>query len=126
MNCRTIRYPHKGGVEIIETQYGSPKPNEVQVRALACGVCAFDLHVYKNGADYVALPGHEGIGTVVAVGDEVTRFKPGDVVVGHCMGFAEVCNMPQTALYQIPRDALPRYSRAESGGAILGGLHKYS
>jgi threonine dehydrogenase-like Zn-dependent dehydrogenase len=104
MNCRTIRYLPKGGVEIVATTVEAPKPGEAQVRALACGVCAYDLHIFKNGSDYVALPGHEGIGQITAVGDGVTRFKPGDTVVGHCMGFAEVCNMPQTALYQIPRD----------------------
>jgi len=58
MNCRTIRYAKSGGVEIVETKVTDPQPGEVQVQSLACGVCAWDIHVFKSGSDSSAPAGH--------------------------------------------------------------------
>jgi S-(hydroxymethyl)mycothiol dehydrogenase len=58
--------------------------NEVQVRIEACGVCHTDLHVVETGGWGMKFPillGHEGAGTVEAVGEGVTRITPGDRVV---------------------------------------------
>src|SRR3954453_19394154 len=61
-----------------------PGPGEVLVRLLACGVCHTDLYT-ASGADpsgYApAVLGHEGCGTVEAVGDGVTGGRPGARVV---------------------------------------------
>ena len=58
---------------------------DVKVRIGAAGICGSDLHVYKTGAYVTQLPvvmGHEFAGVVVDTGADVTRFKPGDHVVG--------------------------------------------
>jgi L-iditol 2-dehydrogenase len=102
MQCRTIRYLPKGGVEIIEAAVTDPKPYEVQIRALACGVCAWDVHVFKKGVDWPTGPGHEGVGQVIAVGEHVGNLKIGDWVTGVGMGFTEICNMNAHGLYVIP------------------------
>src|SRR5256885_9776161 len=70
-----------------------PKAGEVLVRIGAAGVCRSDLH-FQRGEAAIALPavlGHEGSGTVEAVGPGVTMVKPGDRVIlsfvpncGHC------------------------------------------
>ena len=55
-----------------------PKPNDVQIEILYCGVCHSDLHTARNewgGTIYPCVPGHEIIGRVTAVGNEVTKFK---------------------------------------------------
>ncbi|MFD5540128.1 Zn-dependent alcohol dehydrogenase [Streptomyces sp. NPDC127079] len=60
-----------------------PGPGQVRVRLAAAGVCHSDLSL-SDGTMRVPVPavlGHEGAGTVVAVGEGVTRPAPGDPVV---------------------------------------------
>ena len=67
-----------------EVELAEPKAGEVLVRLVACGVCHTDLYT-ASGADpsgYApAVLGHEGCGTVEAVGEGVTSVAPGDRVV---------------------------------------------
>lgn len=71
-------------------------PGQILVKTEACGVCHTDLHA-ANGDWPVKpnppfIPGHEGIGRVVAIGAGVTAVKEGDRVgvpwlfsaCGHC------------------------------------------
>lgn len=65
-------------------------PNEVRVHIDASGVCHSDLTVQKGG---VPMPpplilGHEGSGTVLEVGDAVTRVKKGDRIIA---SFTAMC-----------------------------------
>src|SRR5881397_446344 len=87
-----------------EVELAPPGPGEVLVRLLACGVCHTDLYT-ASGADpsgYApAVLGHEGCGTVEAVGDGVRSVAPGDRVVtlfspqcGECVH----CRSPKTNL----------------------------
>jgi len=68
----------------------------ILVKVAACGVCHTDLHALNGDwpvkATLPLIPGHEGVGTVVAVGAGVTQVKEGDRVgmpwlhtaCGHC------------------------------------------
>ena len=56
-----------------------PKSGEVLVKMEAAGVCHSDWHL-MTGATQHKTPGHEGAGVVEAVGEGVTRVKPGDHV----------------------------------------------
>jgi len=74
----------------------APGPGQILVRTEACGVCHTDLHAadgdwpVKPALPFI--PGHEGIGIVVALGAGVTAVKEGDRVgvpwlysaCGHC------------------------------------------
>jgi propanol-preferring alcohol dehydrogenase len=74
----------------------SPGPGQILVKTEACGVCHTDLHAahgdwpVKPSLPFV--PGHEGIGVVVAMGAGVSEVKMGDRVgvpwlysaCGHC------------------------------------------
>ena len=75
----------------------TPGPHEVAVRIRAGGICGSDLHYYQDGGFGTVrikepfIPGHEIAGEVQAVGDAVTRVRPGDRVAvnpsrpcGHC------------------------------------------
>ena len=59
-----------------------PRPNDVVIEILYCGVCHSDLHQVRNDwnswfpTTYPIVPGHEIIGHVVSVGPEVMRFQP--------------------------------------------------
>jgi len=67
-----------------EVELAAPSRGEVLVRLEACGVCHTDMYT-ASGADpsgYApTVLGHEGAGTVEAVGEGVTSVKPGDRVV---------------------------------------------
>jgi S-(hydroxymethyl)glutathione dehydrogenase/alcohol dehydrogenase len=70
-------------LEIAEIDLPDPGPGQVRVRLAAAGVCHSDLSL-TNGTMRVPVPavlGHEGAGTVVAVGEGVTHIAPGDPVV---------------------------------------------
>lgn len=65
-----------------------PRPDDVVVEILYCGVCHTDLHIARNHGGYTrypVVPGHEVVGLVTAVGSAVTRFKIGDAVGIGCM-----------------------------------------
>ncbi len=68
-----------------------PGLGEVRVRIEATGVCHSDLHVIQEDGWGHALPvllGHEGAGTVEAVGEGVRELRPGDRVV---LGWKTAC-----------------------------------
>ncbi|MGW0535446.1 Zn-dependent alcohol dehydrogenase [Streptomyces sp. NPDC003032] len=70
-------------LEIADIDLPEPGPGQVRVRLAAAGVCHSDLSL-SNGTMRVPAPavlGHEGAGTVVSVGEGVTRVAPGDGVV---------------------------------------------
>ncbi|TCS37509.1 putative zinc-type alcohol dehydrogenase-like protein [Paucimonas lemoignei] len=72
----------------IDFERRDPKPNDVQIDILYCGVCHSDLHTARNewgNTVYPVVPGHEIVGRVTKVGNEVTRFKEGDLVGVGCM-----------------------------------------
>ena len=65
-----------------------PRPDDLVIEVLYCGICHSDLHQARNdwgGSIYPMVPGHEIIGRVASVGPDVTRFKPGDPVGVGCM-----------------------------------------
>jgi D-arabinose 1-dehydrogenase-like Zn-dependent alcohol dehydrogenase len=68
-------------------------PGRILVKVAACGVCHTDLHAIDGDwpvrATLPLIPGHEGVGTVVAVGAGVQHVKKGDGSVrpsgGRCL-----------------------------------------
>ncbi|MCP3392383.1 NAD(P)-dependent alcohol dehydrogenase [Bradyrhizobium sp. CCGB12] len=80
-------------LETIELE--PPRPDEILVKVKATGVCHTDL-VVRDGMLPTPLPvvlGHEGAGIVEAVGDAITKVKPGDHVVMtfNCCGGCPSC-----------------------------------
>jgi uncharacterized zinc-type alcohol dehydrogenase-like protein len=60
-----------------------PRPHDVVIEILFCGVCHSDIHQARDewgGSIFPMVPGHEIVGTVVNVGDEVTRWRTGETV----------------------------------------------
>jgi len=103
-----------------------PRPRDVVIEILYCGVCHSDLHIARNdwrNTIYPAVPGHEIIGRVVSVGPEVTRFKAGDTVGVGCMvdscqqcaacgqGLEQYCEASSILTYNSvdPHDQMPTY-----------------
>ncbi|MCU1733581.1 MULTISPECIES: NAD(P)-dependent alcohol dehydrogenase [unclassified Pseudomonas] len=66
----------------------SPRPNDVVIDILYCGVCHSDIHQARNEwgiAVYPLMPGHEIIGRVRATGSAASKYQPGDLVGVGCM-----------------------------------------
>lgn len=80
-----------------------PRPDDVVIDILYCGVCHSDLHHVNQdwNTTYPVVPGHEIVGRVIAVGNQVTRFKKGDYVgVGCMVDSCRVCLPCSTGLEQ--------------------------
>lgn len=96
--------------EIERREIGS---RDVQIAILFCGVCHSDLHTARGEWPDIAfpvVPGHEIVGKVVSVGDQVTRFNVGDSVGVGCL--VDSCRSCASC-----RDGLEQY--CDSGGMIF-------
>ncbi len=89
-------------LRVIEVEMPQPGPGEVLVRLGAAGICGSDMHYYFHGGvgsfriREPLTPGHEASGLVAAVGQGVTRVKPGQPIAinpsracGQCAGCRE-------------------------------------
>jgi uncharacterized zinc-type alcohol dehydrogenase-like protein len=101
----------------LNIQRRNPTPHDVEIEILFCGVCHSDLHTVRNewhSTVYPCVPGHEIVGKIISIGNEVTKFKVGDVAAvgcmvdscGHCdyckEGLEQYCEEGNTGTYNSP------------------------
>ena len=73
-------------IRLEEVPIPAPGPKEVLVEIGAVGVCGSDVHYYEEGriGSFVVreplILGHESMGTIVALGEEVTKHEVGERV----------------------------------------------
>ncbi len=107
-----------------------PKPHDVQIEILYCGVCHSDLHTARNewgGTQYPCVPGHEIVGRVTAVGDHVTKYKVGDLAgIGCLVDSCRECDNCKDGLEQYCNGMVMTYNSNERDGSgyTLGGYSK--
>ena len=90
--------PSNGKVEMVDIPTPEPGPGEMVVKTTMATVCGSDMHFLDEfpnemlGALFQGsvlpqglLMGHEGVGTVSAVGEGVTKFREGDRVMASCL-----------------------------------------
>lgn len=110
-----IARAHGAPVTVETIRVAPPQAGEVMVKMQACGVCHSDLSAAKG---VIPLPppvvlGHEGAGTVVAVGEGVKGLAVGDRVMssfvsmcGHCRycstGRPQLCDQAAKAAFTLP------------------------
>ncbi|MDR6234958.1 alcohol dehydrogenase AdhP [Pseudomonas oryzihabitans] len=117
-------------LEIREVEVPTPGAGQVLVKIAASGVCHTDLHAAEGDwpvkPNPPFIPGHEGVGHVVAVGAGVTHVKEGDRVgvpwlysaCGHCEhclgGWETLCESQQNTGYSV-NGGFAEYTLADAG-----------
>lgn len=116
-------------LEIREVPVPSPGPGQLLVKIAACGVCHTDLHAAQGDWPVKPqppfIPGHEGVGHVVAVGAGVSHIREGDRVgipwlhsaCGHCEhclgGWETLCLAQHNTGYSV-NGGFAEYALAEA------------
>ena len=116
-------------LEITAIELPDPGPGQVRVRLAAAGVCHSDLSL-SNGTMRVPVPavlGHEGAGTVLAVGEGVTHVAPGTEVVlnwAPSCGTCHACSLGEVWLCaNALNGAADVYARTAAGVDLHPGLN---
>lgn len=103
-----------------------PGPKDVAIDILYCGVCHSDLHTARGewaGVRFPAVPGHEIVGRVTAVGKDVTKFKTGQIVgVGCMVDSCRTCSSCNEGLEQYCESG---FTGTYNGPAFGGGENTY-
>ena len=135
----TMRYVHvraPGGPEVLELATGpapEPKPHEVLIRVEAAGVNRPDLN--QREGSYPPPPGASPViglevaGEVVAAGDEVVNWRPGDraTALTNGGGYAEYCVAPAAQCLPWPAgfDALKAAALPETYFTVWANLFQH-
>jgi propanol-preferring alcohol dehydrogenase len=101
-----------------------PGPDQVLLKVHACGVCRTDLHIMDGELQEPELPlimGHQIVGTLVDMGENVTRFQDGERIgvpwLGYTDGSCRYCQQGQENLCDHP---------LFTGYTINGGFAQYT
>ncbi|HTJ97134.1 MAG TPA: zinc-dependent alcohol dehydrogenase family protein [Rhodocyclaceae bacterium] len=116
---------HPGAaLRLVDMPLPEPGPGCVQIRVEACGVCRTDLHLIDGelpNAIYPMIPGHEIIGRVSRIADDVIGFKVGQRVgvpwLGSTCGECSYCRSGRENLCDSARF---------TGCQIFGGYAEYT
>ena len=109
-------------------------PTDVQIDILFCGICRSDIHTVRNewgGTIYPCLPGHEILGRVAAIGEQVTKLKVGDIAAVGCMvdscqrcpscaeGLEQFCENGATFTYNSPDMEAGKFTRGGYSTSVV-------
>lgn len=101
-------------------------PSDVLITIQYCGICHSDIHTVRGewpGTKFPMVPGHEIVGTVKQVGNDVKKFKVGDVVgVGCMVNSCGECDCCHDHLEQFcKKGATFTYNSVEADGNVTKG-----
>lgn len=87
----------KGELKPFEYDPGELKSNEVEIDVLNCGICHSDLSMLDNEwgmTQYPIVPGHEVVGKIAEVGEQINNLKIGQTVgLGWHAGYCNECSL---------------------------------
>ncbi|XP_071982803.1 alcohol dehydrogenase 1-like [Engystomops pustulosus] len=95
IKCRAaVTWEANQPFSIEEVEVAPPKSQEIRVKIISTGICRSDEHALTGNMKDVTFPvilGHEGVGIVESVGEDVQDFKPGDKVIPLFIGQCDQC-----------------------------------
>lgn len=83
-----VKAQKKEGLWLEEVELPTPETNEVRIRILRTAICGTDVHIFNwdswaQQTIPVPMPiGHEFVGVIDKIGENVQDFRPGDLVSG--------------------------------------------
>ena len=83
---RSLSVDQNGKLSVVNLSMPVWNDCQALVKTCSCGVCnGTDMKLihrtFKNYSTYPALLGHEAVGRVMEIGKNVTKYKPGDIVL---------------------------------------------
>lgn len=111
---RAVQYYANNDVRLVELPRPEIGPGELLVKLQACGICASDVMEWYMQPRAPLFPGHEPVGTVVAMGEGVRQFAPGERVFVHHHVPCMVCHFCQRGAFS--QCATFRATRLDPGG----------
>jgi len=153
MVLREFKPVEERPLRLEEVEIPVPGPREILVKIDYCGVCHTDLHTVEGELPQVNLPripGHQVVGTVEQLGEEVSFFRRGDRVgvawlyssCGRCHfcrsgrenlclearftgyhvdgGYAEYLTVPEEYAYELPEEFPPEQAAPLLCAGIIG------
>lgn len=89
---QAIAVVDEGEIEVVEKQVPEPEDEEVLIEVEASSVChsdVFTVEAHRPDVEFPVTPGHEVVGRIAAVGDDVDAWEEGERVGvgwhgGHC------------------------------------------
>lgn len=115
-------------LEQLEIKRRALGPDDVEIDIDYCGVCHSDIHMVNNDwgiSNYPIVPGHEIVGHVVAVGNNVNNFAVGQRVgVGCFVDSCRTCDSCKADLEQYCLNGFTMTYGSETkdpGGLTFGG-----
>lgn len=84
---KTLIVSAAGELKIVEIERPEITNKQALVKTISCGICGTDATIinqcFKGFGEehYPLMLGHEGVGEVVEVGEKVTSFQKGDIVI---------------------------------------------
>jgi 2-desacetyl-2-hydroxyethyl bacteriochlorophyllide A dehydrogenase len=119
---RAVIFQSAGEVAVQERPEPQIKdPGDALIRVDASGICGSDLHIYHGRVEIEPgfTIGHEFVGTVLEAGDEVTRARAGDRVLGCFHTACGKCFFCLAGAYH-ECDAKRTFGHGEKMGSLQG------
>ncbi|MFY9552988.1 MAG: alcohol dehydrogenase catalytic domain-containing protein [Thermoanaerobaculia bacterium] len=111
---KAVRVDAEGGVAVVEVPAPSIGPGEALMRTRVSGICGSDLLDWYVRTKAGSILGHEVSGEIVAVGEGVTEFAPGQRIAPHHHAPCLACEACASGRYVHCREW--RASRLDPGG----------
>lgn len=110
-----------GQLEAFEYEPGAIEDNEVEINVESCGICHSDLSMLDNDwgfTQYPFVPGHEVVGTIAAVGKNVSTLELGQRVgLGWHSGYCNTCQSCNSGDHNLCASATPTIGGRHGGFA---------